>query len=267
MSDIMVDKKEQLDVIGDYWTQRSEGFSEHMLEHMEEDEKGLYVRRIREFSDIRKMKVLDIGTGPGLFPIILGKDGHEVIAIDYSDGMLEMARKNCKNAGVNADIRKMDAQHLEFDDETFDLIVSRKVLWNLPDPVGSYKEWLRVLKPDGKMILFDANWWLHFYDEEYKKLQDVKMEVMKKQFGDSPIPEPGGDYPHVYQGADPRILWEFAKDLPLSHFRRPSWDVQVLSELGAKTIKVDIDHSSPSPEVDGRILPDSFVLTISKQQS
>ncbi|MBQ7701659.1 MAG: class I SAM-dependent methyltransferase [Candidatus Methanomethylophilaceae archaeon] len=256
---------EDIERIGDYWTQRSEGFSEHMLEHMEEDEKGLYVRTIRMFSDTRKMKVLDIGTGPGLFPIILGKDGHDVIAIDYSDGMLEMARKNCKEAGVRYDIRKMDAQHLDFDDESFDLIVSRKVLWNLPDPEGSYKEWLRVLKKDGKMILFDANWWLHFYDEEYKQLNEKKMQEFKERMGDEAVmQEPGDNYPHTYQGADPRILWEFAKDLPLSHHRRPSWDVQVLTELGARRVVVDIDQSSPSPSGDGRILPDSFVLTISK---
>jgi SAM-dependent methyltransferase len=182
--------------------------------------------------------------------------------------MLEMARKNCEDAGVKYDIRKMDAQHLEFDDGTFDLIVSRKVLWNLPEPVGAYKEWLRVLKPDGKMILFDANWWLHFYDQEYKDLQDSKMEIMKEKLKDvEDIPEPGEDYPHVYQGADPRILWEFAKELPLSKHRRPSWDVQTLSELGARSIAVDIDHSSPAPNGDGRMLPDSFVLTISKEQN
>jgi len=260
----MTDEKEQLEIIGDYWTQRSEGFSEHMLEHMEEDEKGLYVRTVRGFSDTRRMKVLDIGTGPGLFPILLGRDGHDVTAIDYSDGMLEMARKNCADAGVKCDIIKMDAQHLGFPDASFDLIVSRKVLWNLPDPVGAYREWLRVLKPEGKMILFDANWWLHFYDEEYKALNEKRMEELKAKMADAPVNEPGDAYPHVYQGADPRILWSFAKELPLSHFRRPSWDVQMLTELGAVSVKVDIDHSSPAPGGDGRVLPDSFVLTVSK---
>ena len=262
----MSDKKDQIEEIGDYWTQRSEGFSEHMLEHMEEDMKGLYITRIKEYSDTRKMKVLDIGTGPGLFPIVLGKDGHDVTAIDYSDGMLDMARKNCKDAGVKADIRKMDAQHLEFDDGAFDLIVSRKVLWNLPDPVGAYKEWLRVLKDDGKMILFDANWWLHFYDEEYRKSHENFMEEIKKKMAELEESNPGPEYPHKFQGADPRILHDFAKELPLSHVRRPSWDIQILSELGARSIKVDIDRSTPSPNNDGRVLPDSFVLTVSKRR-
>ena len=255
----------RLEEIGDYWTQRSEGFSDHMLEHMEEDMKGLYVRRIKEYSDTRKMKVLDIGTGPGLFPIILGKDGHDVTAIDYSDGMLEMARRNCLDAGVSPALLKMDAQHLGFEDETFDLIVSRKVLWNLPDPEGAYKEWLRVLKPEGRMILFDANWWLHFYDEEYKNMQEKRMEEFKKAHEGESVPEPGGDYPHTYQGADPRILWNFAKDLPLSRCRRPSWDVQALTELGVRRISVDVDRSSIAD--GGKVLVDSFVITVVKERS
>ena len=262
----MDEKRDQLETIGDYWSQRSEGFSEHMLEHMEEDMKGLYLTRVKEYSDTRRMKVLDIGTGPGLFPIILGKDGHEVTAIDYSDGMLEMARKNCREAGVPCDVRKMDAQHLEFKDGAFDLVVSRKVLWNLPDPAGAYKEWLRVLKGDGKMILFDANWWLHFYDDEYRRLHENFMEEMKRKMAEMKEEEPGSEYPHKFQGADPRILHDFAKDLPLSRVRRPSWDVQTLAELGAVSIKAEIDRSSPSPDGDGRMLPDSFVLTISKRR-
>ena len=90
------------------------------------------------------------------------------------------------------------------------------------------------------------------------------MKELKEKFGDMPVPEPGDNYPHTYQGVDPRILWEFAKDLPLSRFRRPSWDVETLTEMGAKRIVVDVDQSSPSPTRDGKILVDSFVLTISK---
>ena len=254
----------KLEIIGDYWSQRSEGFSQHVLEHMDEDEKGLYITTVKKFSDTRKMKVLDIGTGPGLFAMILGRDGHDVTAIDYSDGMLDLARKNCADRGIDARILKMDAQHLEFPDEEFDLVVSRKVLWNLEDPVGSYREWLRVLKPNGKMILFDANWWLHFHDEEYRELHHKFMEEMKEKFKDMPKEQVPQYDQTSYQGADPRILHDFAKDLPLSHVRRPSWDVQTLSELGAKSITVDIDRASPSPNGDGRVLPDSFVLTVSK---
>ncbi|MBR6038104.1 MAG: class I SAM-dependent methyltransferase, partial [Candidatus Methanomethylophilaceae archaeon] len=123
---------EQKEIIGDYWSQRSEGFSEYVMEHLDEDVQGLYLKTVLSYAEGKKLKVLDVGCGPGLFSVVLGREGHDVTAIDYSDGMIAKARQNCAETGVPANILKMDAQSLEFEDGTFDLIVSRKVVWNLP---------------------------------------------------------------------------------------------------------------------------------------
>ena len=256
--------KERLDIIGDYWSTRSEGFSEYMIEHLDGDENKLYFSKIREFSDTRKMKVLDIGCGPGMFSMVLGKDGHDVTAIDYSDGMIAQAKQNCKDAGVTANILKMDAQNLDFPDKTFDLIVSRKVVWNLPDPVRAYSEWIRVLKDDGKIILFDGNYFLRMYDDEYKKHSEEQMSEHIKEF--QRLKEENKDSKAYNQGGNPEVIKGFAKELPLSKERRPQWDVSVLTELGAKRVYVDIDHSFSVQREDGStaILPDTFILTVSK---
>ncbi|SPZ01220.1 methyltransferase [Proteus mirabilis] len=58
-------------------------------------------------------------------------------------------------------------QDLPFGDEQFDLVVSRNVTWNLKSPCEAYQEWFRVLKPGGSLINFDANWYLHLFDDEY----------------------------------------------------------------------------------------------------
>ena len=47
-------------------------------------------------------------------------------------------------------------------DNTFDMIVSRNVTWNLEHPDRAYYEWMRVLKPGGVLLNFDANWYHHF---------------------------------------------------------------------------------------------------------
>ena len=244
--------EERLKTIGDYWSQRSKGFSEYVLEHIDEDEDSLYLKLIHDYADGKQLKVLDIGCGPGLFSIILGKAGHNVTAIDYSDGMLEKAKKNAEQFGVKSTILKMDAQNLEFPDVTFDLIVSRKVVWNLPDPRRAYSEWLRVLKKGGRMILFDGNYFLGMFDEDYK--MNVPFENdSKEQVTD-------------YQGADPRILCGFAKELPLSKERRPQWDIGVLTELGVEHIEIDIDHSRDVETKNGLVhLPDTFVITVLKK--
>ncbi len=257
-------KDKGLEAVGDYWTTRSEGFSAYMLEHLDGDENKLYFSRIREFSGTRRMKVLDIGCGPGMFSMVLGKDGHDVTAIDYSDGMIAKAKQNCAEAGVPANILKMDAQNLEFEDGTFDLIVSRKVVWNLPDPVRAYKEWLRVLKDDGKMILFDGNYFLRMYDDEYKANAEKQFSERKAEFEKMrKEAEVGTAY---NQGGDPAVLNSIAEGLPLSRERRPQWDVGVLTELGAKSVRVDIDTFFET-ERDGETvsLPNTFILTVSKQ--
>lgn len=249
-------EERKLETIGDYWSMRSEGFSEYMLAHLPETEQDLHFRRIYEYIGDRKLKVLDIGCGPGMFSIALGKRGQDVTAIDYSDGMIAKAKQNCAEAGVPANIMKMDAQHLEFEDGTFDLIVSRKVVWNLEDPAGAYGEWLRVLKPEGKIMLFDANYFLYMHDEEYNKAN----EAMRAQM--APRSE---DAARSMQGADPNILWGFARELPLSRQRRPSWDVQILMEYGAKDVRAEVDTCTPAPDGSGRTLPNTFVITASKQ--
>lgn len=250
---------DQLKTVGDYWSTRSDGFSEYMLEHLDGEENKLYFSRIREFSGTRKMNVLDAGCGPGMFSMVLGKDGHNVTAIDYSDGMIAKAKENCKNAGVPANILKMDAQNLEFPDESFDLIVSRKVIWNLPDPVRAYREWLRVLKKGGKMILFDGNYFLRMYDEEYKIQAEKRMSESKIRYSEE-------DRKKFNQGGDPNILNGFAKDLPLSKLRRPQWDVGILTELGVRRIAVDVVTYFTVEREDGTEaeLPETFILTVDK---
>ncbi|MCQ2085113.1 MAG: class I SAM-dependent methyltransferase, partial [archaeon] len=226
-------EEKKLETIGDYWSMRSEGFSEYMLAHLAETEQDLHFRRIYDFIGDRKLKVLDIGCGPGMFSIALGKKGQDVTAIDYSDGMIAKAKQNCEEAGVPANIMKMipiiaaigasvtGLKKLSHESPlvlrsrsriiwpvtvvpTLDLIVSRKVVWNLEDPAAAYGEWLRVLKPEGKIMLFDANYFLYMHDEEYEQAN----AAMKAQMAPK-TPEVA----RSMQGADPNILWGFAKEL------------------------------------------------------
>lgn len=80
----------------------------------------------------------------------------------------------------------MDAQHLQFADESFDAIVSRNVLWNLEDPAMAYREMYRVLRPGGTILVEDGNMYLYLYDEAYEKLHNQYMEEQKKNCRDQP---------------------------------------------------------------------------------
>ena len=79
------------------------------------------------------LKVLDVGTGAGFFAAILSRLGHKVIGVDMSAKMLGEAKKNLRELKISADFKRMNAQSLDFDDETFDAVVTRNLTWTLPD--------------------------------------------------------------------------------------------------------------------------------------
>jgi len=217
-----------------------------MIEHRDEELSKEYYRLIAAYAKDKKIKALDIGCGPGIASMMLADMGNDVTAIDWSEGMLEQIAKNSKEAGLTIDIKKMDAQNLSFEDGTFDLIVSSRLVWNLPDPFRAYSEWIRVLKPEGTMILYDGN---YFLEKDGKKAP-------------GPVSE-DDDEPQMYQGADFRIIRDVAKELPLSSKVRPAWDVEALVSMGITSIDVSIE-SYMKEELNGALIPSAFTLVVRK---
>jgi ubiquinone/menaquinone biosynthesis C-methylase UbiE len=105
--------------------------------------------------------VLDIATGAGavLLPAarLLGSKGH-ITGIDLSDGLLRQAEALARAEGLtNAELRKMDAEHLEFPDQSFDFVTCAFSLNFFPDMEAALDEMYRVCKPGGwlGLTMFD----------------------------------------------------------------------------------------------------------------
>lgn len=100
-------------------------------------------------------KVLFIGVGTGEDFKFLPK-GVQVTGIDITDEMLEVARKKADTLNLqNINILNMDAMNLSFEDEEFDYVVLNLILSVVPDGNKCLKEAYRVLKPNGKIAIFD----------------------------------------------------------------------------------------------------------------
>ena len=168
-----------------------------------------------------QVHVLEIGTGPGFFAILLAKAGYRITAIDLTPSMLDEARRNAGELCDCIDFREMNAQALDFDDGTFDVILSRNVTWNLPEPEKAYAEWVRVLKPGGLLMNFDANWYVYLYDDvariAWQKDREISMEEELEDYN------VGDNFDHME---------EIARQLPLTHSKRPAWDIETLMKLG-----------------------------------
>jgi ubiquinone/menaquinone biosynthesis C-methylase UbiE len=99
-------------------------------------------------------RVLDVACGTGTnFPYL--PDSVELVGIDVSPAMLEKARERLERLGMGGRLVQMDAQSLEFPDDSFDTVVSALSTCTFPDPVAALREMSRVCKPEGKILLVE----------------------------------------------------------------------------------------------------------------
>lgn len=214
-----------------YWSWRAPGYSVIHRNELEMRRRVLWRTVLTEelqnhFSERapQDIRILEPGTGPGFFSIILAEAGYDVTAIDFTPEMLSEAKKNAGSSGKRIRFIEMDAESLGFADGSFDAIVSRNLTWNLPHPESAYSEWARVLKPGGLLLNFDANWYRYLIDEDAQAAYTAdRIHTREKGFADRNV------------GKHFDIMKSIAADMPLTRLLRPEWDIQVLSELGFHT--------------------------------
>ncbi|MBR2529288.1 MAG: class I SAM-dependent methyltransferase [Blautia sp.] len=216
-----------------YWKDRTHSYSMQNLEEMNDWRRQAWRDLILSHAPHKdRLRILDVGTGPGFFAMNLSLAGHDVTAVDATEHMLYHAMENAWDYKAKVNFVLARGEFLPFEDGSFDLIVSRNVLWNLEYPEKALSEWVRVLSPGGRLVYFDANWYLYLYDEELKLKREEKREAFKRRHSDMDVTWGLGPY-------RVRELEQMALALPLSKERRPDWDTRVLKGLGMQDIKVE----------------------------
>ncbi|MDS0283701.1 class I SAM-dependent methyltransferase [Haloarcula onubensis] len=112
---------------------------------------GRYRRRQFEHVDGR---VLDVACGTGQNFRYLQSPA-AVVGIDVSDAMLTHARNELDRLGLDGAVQQMDAQALEFPDDSFDTVISSFSTCTFPDPIAALHEMERVCAPDGEILLLE----------------------------------------------------------------------------------------------------------------
>lgn len=206
--------------IAGYWSKRSDSFQAQRRAELHSSMADRWLLEIQKYLPQRKLKILDVGCGSGFFTILLGKQGHEVLGTDLTPDMIEKSRELAKEEGVDCKFEIMDAENLDFPDETFDVVISRNLTWTLPDAGHAYEEWCRVLKKGGILLNFDANYG-------------------SSNFADtSHLPE---NHTHNQVGMDMmQECEEIKRQLPISSYIRPAWDVETLGNLGILELSLDL---------------------------
>jgi ubiquinone/menaquinone biosynthesis C-methylase UbiE len=110
--------------------------------------------RRRLWERVPQARILEIGIGTGknmpYYP-----PGTSVTAIDLSERMLDRARQRAAGLGREVDLCQMDAEHLGFPDETFDVAVATFVFCSVPLPVEGLRELGRVVRRNGDIWLIE----------------------------------------------------------------------------------------------------------------
>jgi len=98
-------------------------------------------------------RALDAACGTGRHAARLAADGHDVVGIDATPAMLDIARTRAPSA----EFRLGDLTALPVDDGSFDLAICALALAHLPDPAPAIAELARVVRPGGRIVLTDAH--------------------------------------------------------------------------------------------------------------
>lgn len=222
-----------LEKVKTYWTQRSTGYCRTNEEELNSFKYKAWTDIIHQYAPRvaeEPLAVLDAGTGPGFLALIMAGEGHKVTAIDCTEAMLDKARGNAKKYNRVISFEKMDAQDLAFADSTFDLVLTRNLTWNLERPEKAYREFYRVLSPGGRLLNFDANWYLHLHDPRKRQAYEQDRLNVRKY-----------NCPDHYSSTDTKTMENIAAILPLSRAHRPEWDTGILARVGFKKIIIEMD--------------------------
>ncbi len=111
---------------------------------------GRTLAEFASFCDPRPAsRILDIGCGPGLLPVIFSQSGHKAFGADIDFDLL--------SSSLSQGLLLADAIHLPFQTSSFDLITASNVLFLLDDPLTALRTWTRLLAPGGEICLLNPS--------------------------------------------------------------------------------------------------------------
>ncbi|PWV95656.1 methyltransferase family protein [Hoeflea marina] len=216
--------------IRDYWSKRSSTFDlafGHRIPPGPELE--AWATTVRVAVGPKPLKVLELACGTGEVTNVLLGLGHEVTALDFSEAMLGVAR--AKHAGNGrARFILADAERTMEPDETYDAVICRHLVWTLTDPEQALADWLRVLKPGGRLLVFDGDW---AKPTPVGRVAGLAVRVLESFMGHDPY----------YDGAMSQMHGDIMRRLPFSQ----GLTVERLEPLVRETGFVDIACPSHDP--------------------
>jgi SAM-dependent methyltransferase len=106
-----------------------------------------------DFAGARGLKILEIGCGLGTDGAQYAEAGADYTGVDLTEAAVQLARKRFELFDLPGKFQTADAENLDFDDESFDLVYSHGVLHHTPETGKAIQEIHRVLHPGGRAVV------------------------------------------------------------------------------------------------------------------
>jgi ubiquinone/menaquinone biosynthesis C-methylase UbiE len=152
-------------------------------------------------------RVLDVAAGTGDQTLMaaerVGPTGY-VLATDISANMLKLAADAARKAGfTNVEVREMDAEKIDLEENSFDAVICRQGLMFFPNPAKALTAMRRVVKPQGKVAA------LVWSAEEKNPYQGIPFAVVRRI---GKIPAPTAGQPGLFNLGDLTLLEDLFKE-------------------------------------------------------
>jgi len=138
------------------WSSDYDSYYPHTIKSAKEDLE--WKNTLKKLVGNKVQNILDVGTGTGFLAIDLTEMGHKVNGIDLSEGMLKEAERKAKDRNLEIQFVIGDVEELDEPDNSYDIVINRFILWTMQYPEKAIREWTRVLKPGGRLIVIDGMW-------------------------------------------------------------------------------------------------------------
>ena len=151
--------KHQTGIARSYWDRQAAFFDEEPDHGLgDQQARDRWRALLKTLIPESRGRILDVGCGTGSLSVLLAAAGHNVTGIDFSPMMLTRARAKAECAGLQIDFQTTDAAAPQLPPVSFDVVISRHVLWAMPDPIAALRNWTALLRSGGRLVLIEGFW-------------------------------------------------------------------------------------------------------------
>jgi ubiquinone/menaquinone biosynthesis C-methylase UbiE len=147
------------DEIRDYWSLRALTFDQQVGHEIfsEAERRAWHDLFRRHLGAGEGRRALDLASGTGVISHLLHDLGFDVTGLDWSEAMLDQARAKAARRGAAIRFVMGDVERTLEKPGSYDVLVTRHLVWTLVDPKAAFREWHSLLKPGGRLLVVDGD--------------------------------------------------------------------------------------------------------------